>query len=44
MTSRIDRIAVIGVVLTCWMLVAARVDGDGAVSPPRGAVPWAQLD
>ena len=37
-------LAVVGVVLTCWMLVAARVDGDGAVSPPRGAVPWAQLD
>lgn len=37
-------LAIIGVVLTCWMLVAARVDGDGAVSPPRGAVPWAQID
>ena len=37
-------LALIGIALTGWMLVAARVDGDGAVSPPRGAVPWAQLD
>lgn len=36
-------LAAIGVALTCWMLVAARVDGDGAVSPSRGSVPWAQL-
>ena len=37
-------LAVVGVVLTCWMLIAARADGGGAVSPPQGAVPWAQLD
>lgn len=36
-------LAAIGVLLTCWMLVAARTDSDGAVSPSRGAVPWAQL-
>lgn len=36
-------LAVLGIAMTFWMLIAARVDADGAVSPSRGAVPWSQL-
>lgn len=35
-------LALIGVALSGWMLVAARTDAGGAVSPPRGAVPWVE--
>jgi hypothetical protein len=27
-------------VATLWVLVAARIDGDTGVAPPRGALPW----
>ncbi len=37
-------LALIGIVLSGWMLVAARADSRGAVSPPSGAVPWAVVD
>ena len=35
-------LAVTGVVLTAWTLVAART-GDGAVSPVHGGVPWSVI-
>ena len=36
-------LALIGIVLTVWMLVAARTDAGGAISPPSGAVPWSMI-
>ena len=37
-------LALIGIVLTTWMLVAARTDAGGAISPPSGAVPWSMVE
>jgi hypothetical protein len=36
-------LALVGFALSGWMLAAARIDADGAVSPPSGAVPWAAV-
>ena len=36
-------LALAGVVLTLWMLVAVRIDDHAGVSPVRGAVPWSTL-
>lgn len=36
-------LALVGFALSGWMLVAARLDDGGAVSPPDGAVPWGML-
>jgi hypothetical protein len=33
-------LAALTVAATVWVLVAARVDGDAGVAPPRGALPW----
>ena len=37
-------LALLGIVLTTWMLVAARTDAGGAISPPSGAVPWSMVN
>jgi hypothetical protein len=34
-------LAALTLVATAWVLVAARVDSDTGVAPPRGALPWA---
>jgi hypothetical protein len=33
-------LAVVTVAATVWVLVAARVDSDAGVAPPRGSLPW----
>ena len=33
-------LAVLSVAATVWVLVAARVDSDAGVAPPRGPLPW----
>lgn len=37
-------LALVGFALSGWMLVAARVGDESAVSPPAGGVPWAWLE
>ncbi|CAB4870581.1 unannotated protein [freshwater metagenome] len=36
-------LALVGIALSGWILVAARVDDGAGVAPPRGPVPWATL-
>ncbi|CAB4942359.1 unannotated protein [freshwater metagenome] len=36
-------LALVGVVLTAWILIAARVDDGAGLAPVRGSIPWAML-